>query len=211
MHPVEYLSSDEVVRFSNGVSVGISQCGWSNEIFDRAKKKRGKKKQSRNEKKKKRENRHIYSDSVFREWKTLIDIMFNFVDERSNRWTHVYSIVYNSQFFVTANESNVSFYFFFFPSFSLSLFHLSLHETPLNAYLSTPPIACLYVTPSFLKLFYRLVSNFQTFFAYWEARIQLEVSFIPTLLSGWDVYTWMEYILSRYEAIRGVGRDNSME
>lgn len=86
------------------------------------KKKRGKKKQSRNEKKKKRENRHIYSDSVFREWKTLIDIMFNFVDERSNRWTHVYSIVYNSQFFVTANESNVSFYFFFLlPLFSLSL------------------------------------------------------------------------------------------
>lgn len=208
MHPVEYLSSDEVVRFSNGVSVGISQCGWSNEIFDRAKKKTRKKKQSRNEKKKK-ERTDISIQIPFFESEKLWSISCLILS--MNVPTDVYSIVYNSQFFVTANESDVSFYFFFSPSFSLSLFHLSLHETPLNAYLSTPPIACLYVTPSFLKLFYRLVSNFQTFFAYWEARIQLEVSFIPTLLSGWDVYTWMEYILSRYEAIRGVGRDNSME
>lgn len=85
-------------------------------------KKNEEKKTIEKRKKEKRENRYIYSDSVFREWKTLIDIMFNFVDERSNRWTHVYSIVYNSQFFVTANESNVSFYFFFLPLlFSLSL------------------------------------------------------------------------------------------
>lgn len=155
------------------------------------KKTRKKKKQPRNEKKKKKREQIYLFRFRFWEWKTLIDIMFNFVDERSNRWTHVYSIVYKPQFFVTANKSNVSFYFFFFsPSFSLflSFFHLSLHETPLNAYLSTPSIACLYVTSSFLKLFYRLVSNFQTFFAYWEARIQPEVSFIPTLLSGWSVY-----------------------
>lgn len=58
MHPVEYLSSDEVVRFSNGVSVGISQCGWSNEIFDRAKKKRGKK-NNRETKKRKKERTDV--------------------------------------------------------------------------------------------------------------------------------------------------------
>lgn len=119
MHPVEYLSSDEVVRFSNGVSVGISQCGWSNEIFDRAKKKTRKKKTIEKRKKEKRENRHIYSDSVFREWKTLIDIMFNFVDERSNR-----RLFDRLQLSVFRNRKRIGrfFLFFFLPLlFSLSL------------------------------------------------------------------------------------------
>lgn len=58
MHPVEYLSSDEVVRFSNGVSVGISQCGWSNEIFDRAKKNE-EKKNNRETKKRKKERTDV--------------------------------------------------------------------------------------------------------------------------------------------------------
>lgn len=169
------------------------------------------KKKNRETKKEKKKREQTYLLRFrFREWKTLINIMFNFVDEHSNRWTHVYSIKFTSLSFSSEPQTNRTFLFIFFSSpsflfFSLSLFYLSLHETSLNAYLSTPPIACLYVTPSFLKLFYRLVSNFQTFFAYWEPRIQLEVSFIPTLLSGWSVYTWMEYILSRYEAIRGVG------
>lgn len=88
------------------------------------KKREKKKKNNRETKKRKKKREQIYLFRFrFWEWKTLIDIMFNFVDERSNRWTHVYSIVYKPQFFVTANKSNVSFYFFFLPLLlSLSLF-----------------------------------------------------------------------------------------
>lgn len=59
------------LRFSNGVSVGISQCGWSNEIFDRAKKKNEEKKNNRETKKRKKERTDISIQIPFLESEKL--------------------------------------------------------------------------------------------------------------------------------------------
>lgn len=81
------------------------------------------KKKPRNEKRKKKREQTYLLRFRFREWKTLIDIMFNFVDEHSNRWTHVYSIKFTSLSFSSEPQTNRTFLFIFFfsPFFSLFL------------------------------------------------------------------------------------------